>query len=67
MKKLFSAALAIGMMAGLSGCSYGGVAAAGDKVVINKNDLFLFGALRKVYVCKVTDGGVTQCNSSSSP
>lgn len=50
------------------GCSYGGVAGVGaDKVVISRNDNFLFGILRKVYVCKVGDGGVTACADSDSP
>lgn len=51
----------------LSGCGYAGVAASGDKVVIARNDGFLFGALRKVYVCKITDAGVTECQAADSP
>jgi hypothetical protein len=51
----------------LSGCGYAGVAASGDKVVIARNDGFLFGALRKVYVCKITDAGVTDCQATDSP
>ncbi len=40
-------------------CGYlRGVAAVGpDKVVIAKDNNFLFGAFRSVYVCKVTDNG----------
>jgi hypothetical protein len=38
-----------------------------DKVVIARNDGFLFGALRKVFVCKVTDAGVSACQSADSP
>ena len=51
----------------LGGCSYGGVAAAGDKAVVARNDGFLFGILRTVYVCKVTDAGLTSCQSADSP
>lgn len=52
-----------------SGCGYGGIAmnAAGDKVAIARNDGFLFGALRKVFVCKASDNGVTQCAESEAP
>ena len=52
----------------LGGCAYGGVSGSGtDKVVIARNDGFLFGILRKVYVCKVADTGVTNCADSESP
>ncbi len=58
--------LALGM---LGGCSYGGVAmsADGGKAVVLRNDAFLMGALRKAFVCKVTDAGLTDCNSSDNP
>lgn len=49
------------------GCAYGGVGVAGDKAVVARNDGFLFGILRKVYVCKVADGGLTSCHDSDSP
>jgi hypothetical protein len=58
MKKTLGFLLMVGV---LGGCSYGGIATVGDKVVITRNDYFLFGALRKVYVCKVADRGVTDC------
>ncbi len=50
-----------------TGCAYGGIAVAGDKAVIGRNDSFLFGILRKVFVCKVTDAGVTNCQTADSP
>ena len=52
----------------LGGCFYTtpGVA-AGDKIVLPKNNTFLFGIFREVYVCKVTDAGVTNCQSSENP
>jgi hypothetical protein len=51
----------------LGACSYAGVAVSGDKAVVARNDGFLFGILRKVFVCKVTDGGVSNCQSNDSP
>ncbi len=62
---LVLAASALG--SALTGCSYGGIATAGDKVVITRNDGFLFGILRKVYVCKVADTGVTSCQEGEAP
>jgi hypothetical protein len=64
-KKMMAVALLA--CATASGCAYGGVAASGDKVVIARNDLLLFGLLRKVYVCKVSEGGVTSCAASEAP
>jgi hypothetical protein len=63
-----SIALVLAASAALSqGCAYGMIATAGDKVVITRQDAFLFGALRKVFVCKVTDAGVANCASADSP
>ena len=67
MKNVTIALLLLAAAAPLGGCSYGGVSASGDKVVIARNDNFLFGILRKVYVCKITDAGVTSCAESDSP
>jgi hypothetical protein len=50
-----------------SGCGYAGVATAGDAAVIARNDWLLFGALRKVYVCKITPAGLTQCSEAETP
>jgi len=60
-------ALALVGVGSTVGCGYSGVATSGDKVVIARNDGFLFGILRKVYVCKVSDAGVTGCADSESP
>jgi hypothetical protein len=65
MKKMMAVALLA--CAAASGCAYGGLAASGERVVIARNDGFLFGVLRKVYVCKITDGGVTSCATSEAP
>jgi hypothetical protein len=73
MKKSVASVLAgvtLGLaLAGTSmGCGYGGVSGSGaDKVVIARNDGFLFGILRKVFVCKVADSGVTACAEGESP
>ncbi len=68
MKKTICLFLAAAALAGAAqGCAYGGVGVSGDKAVIARNDSFLFGALRKVFVCKVTEAGVTACGSAESP
>jgi len=70
MKKVMGFVLAAALAApALSGCAYGGVAATSDgtKVVITRNDAFLFGILRKVFVCKVADGGTSSCAEAESP
>jgi hypothetical protein len=59
--------VALALCAGSSGCGYAGVATAGDAAVIARNDWFLFGALRRVYVCKITPTGLTQCSDDEAP
>ncbi|MGZ3699275.1 MAG: hypothetical protein ACXVCH_14365 [Bdellovibrionota bacterium] len=64
MKKLILVLLAF---AAMSGCSYGGFAALGsDKVVVAKNSM-IGGAMRTIYVCKVSDKGVSHCMDNESP
>ena len=67
MKKCGLVLMALVAAGMLNGCAYAGVSASGDKVVIARNDGFLFGALRKVYVCKIGDAGVTDCQTADSP
>jgi hypothetical protein len=68
MKRVLALVLAAAAIGGaLPGCAYGSIATAGDKVVITRQDGFLFGALRKVFVCKVTDGGAASCHDQDSP
>jgi len=69
MKKALGFVLAIAFASPMAGCSYGMIATTqdGSKVVITRQDGFLFGALRKVFVCKVADGGVAGCGESESP
>jgi hypothetical protein len=59
--------VAIALSCALGGCGYAGVATAGDAAVVVRNDWLLFGLLRKVYVCKITPQGLTQCSSSDTP
>jgi hypothetical protein len=69
MKKVLGTLMALGVFASaLGGCAYGDMAAAGpDKVVIMRQDSFLMGALRKAFVCKVTEGGLASCATAESP
>jgi hypothetical protein len=69
MKKTLATLMLAGFMGSMvGGCAYAGVAAVGtDKVVVARNDAFLFGILRKVFVCKVSDAGVTACANAESP
>ena len=51
----------------VGGCAYGGVASTPDgTVVITRNDMLLFGLLRKVYVCKV-NGDKLACTETPPP
>jgi hypothetical protein len=68
MKKLLGMILLAGALAPLAGCtSYAGAAISGDKAIIAKNNSFLFGVFRTVYVCKMADNGVSDCKSTDSP
>jgi hypothetical protein len=68
MKKVLGFLLVGAFLGTVAGCTaYSGAAAVGDKVVIASNNGFLFGAFRKIYVCKVTDKGLTACGDVESP
>lgn len=68
MKNSIFLLIAAGILSSATGCAYGGAAmGAGDKVVVARNDGFLFGILRKVYVCKVADAGLSACADSEAP
>jgi hypothetical protein len=67
MKKVFGVLFIAASLSQLTACAYSGAAAAGDKVVVLRNDAFLFGILRKAFVCKVSDAGLTACASSDNP
>jgi hypothetical protein len=66
-KSLVSVLAGIALAGALSmGCSYDGVSGMGaDKVVIARSGFF--GLARRVYVCKVGEGGVTACADNDSP
>ena len=63
--KAFVAAVLFAVAA--SGCSYVNVATKGDKAVVTKNNMFMFGMLNAVYVCDVTDNGLSNCVEGESP
>jgi len=68
MKKALGMLMAMGMLASsLGGCSYGAIAVAGDKVVVLRQDAFLMGALRKAFVCRVSDTGLSSCAANEAP
>lgn len=71
MKKLMSAGCIVLFLAGTgiaTGCAYSGVAASdSNTVIVAKNDGFLFGLLRKVYVCQITQNGLANCSSGQNP
>jgi hypothetical protein len=70
MKKIMMKLCAIGLLAlagASSGCMYAGVASSPDGTVyVARNDLFLFGLLRKVYACKPTGNGLA-CVETQAP
>jgi len=50
------------------GCAYAGVGVTPEgKAIVARNDAFLLGALRKVYVCQVTPNGLSDCKSKENP
>lgn len=70
-KRLSAVALLAAAVGGtgavVGGCAYGGVASTPDgTVVITRNDMLLFGALRKVFVCKVA-GSTLTCAETAAP
>jgi hypothetical protein len=70
-KRISAVALLVAALGGtgavVGGCAYGGVAATPDgTIVITRNDGFLFGALRKVFVCKVA-GSTLNCAETAAP
>ena len=66
MVKVFVGALVLA--AAVTACSYGAIATTStDKVVVMRQDGLLFGALRKAYVCQVSDAGLSNCATSENP
>ena len=71
MKKLFQLTFILGSFLAvivLTSCAYGGVTNVGkDHVVVLRNDAFLFGAIRRAYVCRATPGGLENCRYAENP
>ena len=67
MRRIINVACVVAIAGCLSGCFYAGVATSGDAAIIARNDAFLFGALRRVYVCRITPAGLTQCSTAETP
>jgi hypothetical protein len=66
-KKLAVLSLLGLMMGGAFGCSYGAMTSTGDGTVyVARNDLILFGLLRKMYVCKPA-GPALACSEVPTP
>ena len=63
MKKFVLAVGLLGILSSMVGCTYAGLAVAGDKVVVLRNGMFTNSA----YVCKVAENGVSNCAEGESP
>jgi len=66
-KKLIVALSALAILGSIApACNYGGMAVAADgRVLVARNDGFLFGMLRSIYICDVGESGLTNCVASS--
>jgi hypothetical protein len=61
------AALLVLAISALNACYYGGIAVAPNGTVyIARNDAFLFGLLRRIYVCQ-PHGPALNCFETNSP
>ena len=72
MKKIARSVFVVGALLGsavsLGACAYSGIATVGtDRVIITRNDGLLFGALRKIYVCQVSESGLSNCVETEAP
>lgn len=66
MKKSLLALIAVCFLG--TSCSYTAVTRLGKgKVAVVKNDMLLFGALRKVFVCNATKAGLSNCSTNQNP
>ena len=66
MKKLQALLVGALFAASLAACAYTGASASGDKVVIARTGLIM-GLMRQMYVCQITDSGLTNCATNESP
>ena len=68
MKKFVVAACAFAIIGSMApACSYGAIAVENGKAVIVRQDDWLYGILRKIFVCEVTDGGLANCANGENP
>lgn len=57
-------ALSLAVFTQTTGCAYGGIAGHKGKIYILRNDMFLAGFLRKVYVC-IPQGTDIACSAAN--
>ena len=68
MKKLIVALSAIAILGTIApACHYGDVAVDNGKAVVVRQDDMLYGMLRRVFVCEVSDAGLANCASGENP
>ena len=68
MKKLIVALSAIAILGTIApACHYGAVEVENGKAVVVRQDDFLYGMLRKIFVCEVSDAGLANCASGENP
>ena len=66
MKKLIVALSAIAILGSIApACNYGSMAVAADgRILVARNDHFLFGGMRAIYVCDLEEAGLVNCAES---
>ena len=67
MKKWLSLVMLAAFMMPMGCTAYSSVAVQGDKAVVAKNNVFLFGLFRRAFVCKNTQQGLQDCEHSENP
>ncbi len=69
MKRALFGLAALTMVAAMTpACAYGMIATSGKQVIVVRQDMFLLGALRKVYVCTISpNAGLTDCQNGMNP
>ena len=68
MKKLIVALSAIALLGSIApACHYGAIDVDNGKAVVVRQDDMLYGMLRKVFVCEVSDAGLANCANGENP